>query len=144
MQGYQGKPGTVSKPLSLTRRLVSLSPRGSSVPSPSVIPSSPTAAPTKSPKQLRHFAYPFPNTQPSSTKSALRDTNTLVIPRTPSRHHPLDPTSSLLTPQTPSANPLADQNRQQAPYERVRQRSLTASPSNPSGHIYCRWNVFCG
>ena len=144
-----------SKPSSLTRRLASLSPKGSSTP-PSVPPSSPTTSPTKSKRTapLRDFAFPFPITPSSPHKSALGGKNTVAFPQTPSRRDLSDPANSLLTPRTPStttptlggfstpspkkatATPQTpSSSRRQALYERVRQRSLTASPTKASGHI---------
>ncbi|KAH7924056.1 hypothetical protein BV22DRAFT_1130167 [Leucogyrophana mollusca] len=145
---------TPVKASSLTRVLASASPKGAAILS-NMVPSSP-ASPSKSPVKrssaAREFAIPFPVTTPS--KSASK--NSILFPQTPSsRHNRPDPATSLLTPQTPSrhghdsdtnfslpstpvhqrganaetAPATPSTSRRQALYDRVRQKSLTATPS---------------
>ena len=144
------------KASNLTRVLASASPRGSlslSLPAP---PSSPSRSPSKSPTKrsagLRDIAVPFPNTP--SKRSAVHTQNAIAFPQTPySKRIEIDPAATLLTPRTPSnsfSTPTSSElstpvhqrgptastapetpstSRRQALYERVRQRSLTASPT---------------
>jgi hypothetical protein len=139
-----------TKVSSLTRTLASTSPKASlsslSLPVP---PSSPSRSPSKSPTKqvLRDFAVPFPVPRSASKSPAKMsmlfpetprhnrmDHSALLIPRTPaSSTEPagFDPTTPVhqkgnnasTAPQTPTTS------RRQALYERVRQRSLTASPT---------------
>ena len=144
---------TAAKASSLTRTLASASPKGLSALS-LVPPSSPSRSPTKSPVKrstaARDFTVPFPNTPTSKAATDLK--NSLALPQTPSsRHNRPDPASSLLTPQTPTTSRLASSepstptnqkgsnattapqtpstSRRQALYDRIRQRSLTSTPS---------------
>ncbi|KAF8974359.1 hypothetical protein BDZ97DRAFT_1911552 [Flammula alnicola] len=133
----------------LTRTLASASPSSSSspikLPAP---PSSPSRSPLK--KQVRDFAIPFPTTLISRSPSKK---STIVFPQTPSRHNrdgdpdfgppqtPSSTTSSpskdISVPSTPvhqrgsndSAVQTPSTSRRQALYERVRQRSLSMSPT---------------
>ncbi|KAF7985227.1 hypothetical protein HWV62_7870 [Athelia sp. TMB] len=147
---------------SLTRTLASASPKGLSILSIQT-PSSPTPSssrsPTKSPLKrslaAREFAIPFPLT-PSKGKETSSDTNSLIFPKTPSRRHLLDPALSLLTPQTPSTSLTSSEpstpvtqrgagaltepqtptsSRRQALYDRIRQKSLTSTPSKPQKNL---------
>lgn len=152
---------TATKASSLTRTLASASPKG--LPAlPLVPPLSPPRSPTKSPVKrsaaAREFAIPFPVTP--SSKTASNPKNSVAFPQTPSsRHSRPDPASSLLTPRTPTTSisspsePSTPVNqrgtnastvpqtpttsRRQALYDRVRQRSLTSTPSKvtASSHI---------
>ncbi|KAF9008909.1 hypothetical protein BDQ17DRAFT_1388606 [Cyathus striatus] len=131
---------------SLTRVLASCSPKASlSLASSLARPSSPT--PTKSPtKKITHLtAVPFPEF-PARLESPVKG---LLFPQTPSRRGRLAQGSTvLLTPSssTPlSSNPSTpvhqrgpqastapetpSTSRRQALYERIRQRSLTTSPT---------------
>ncbi|RDB22626.1 hypothetical protein Hypma_010356, partial [Hypsizygus marmoreus] len=142
----------------LTRTLASASPKGAisslSLPGP---PSSPTRSSTKSPvkRALREFAVPFPIT-PSSSRSPTK--SSVLFPQTPSRH---DKAADISSPRTPATSITSDSSvfdpstpvhqkgssaitvpqtptssRRQALYERVRQRSLTASPTKaPSSEV---------
>lgn len=145
---------TATKASSLTRTLASASPKGLSTLS-LVPPSSPSRSPTKSPVKrsvaVREFAVPFPITPTSKTASTSK--NSVTFPQTPSRHNRPDPASSLLTPRTPTTSisspspsepstPAGQRganastvpqtptsSRRQALYDRVRQRSLTSTPT---------------
>ncbi|KAF8076237.1 hypothetical protein FPV67DRAFT_404816 [Lyophyllum atratum] len=141
---------------SLTRTLASASPKGAiasfSLPGP---PSSPSRSPTKSPikRALREFAVPFPVT--SASKSPTK--SSILFPQTPSRR---DKVTDLFSPRTPSTSLTSESafdpstpvhqkgdnaatvpqtptsSRRQALYERIRQRSLTASPTKaPSSEV---------
>lgn len=140
---------------SLTHALASCSPKASaSLQKYPVPPSSPSRSPMK--KSVRDFAVPFPLM--ASGTSPTKKT-TLFPPQTPSRRDRSNPSSSLLTPQTPVALPSTPSegstpstpvhqrgshagtapqtpstSRRQALYERVRQRSLTASPTKSLGN----------
>ncbi|GLB33658.1 putative DNA replication factor Cdt1 C-terminal domain [Lyophyllum shimeji] len=133
----------------LTRTLASASPKGaiSSLSLPG-LPSSPSRSPTKSPSKraLRDFAVPFPIT--SASKSPTK--SSVLFPQTPSRR---DKVTDLFSPRTPATSitsesafnpstpvhqkgdkaPTVPQtptsSRRQALYERVRQKSLSASPT---------------
>ncbi|KAF5388411.1 hypothetical protein D9615_000257 [Tricholomella constricta] len=138
----------------LTRTLASVSPKGTmlslSLPGP---PSSPSRSPTKSPtkRALREFAVPFPSASRSPTKSSIS------FPQTPSRHEKV---ANLFSPRTPTTSRISESvfepatpvhqkgdkavtvpqtptsSRRQALYERVRQRSLTTSPTKaPSSEV---------
>jgi hypothetical protein len=137
-----------TKVSSLTRTLASASPKASlsslSLPGP---PSSPSRSLSKSPtkKVLRDFAVPFPVlASKSPTKTSMlypktprhnrTDRSALLTPRTPAsstKHDVFDPSTPVhqkgsnasTAPETPTTS------RRQALYERVRQRSLTASPT---------------
>ncbi|TFK43377.1 hypothetical protein BDQ12DRAFT_176516 [Crucibulum laeve] len=144
---------TSSRISSLTRTLASCSPRGASLTPPGP-PSSPSRSPSKSPTKgvIRGFAVPFPIAS-SSSKSPTKS-GSLLFPQTPSRHGRDADAALLCTPQTPSlltASPAKSiepstpthqrgrdastapqtpsTSRRQALYERVRLRSLTASPT---------------
>ncbi|KAJ4472337.1 hypothetical protein J3R30DRAFT_1073667 [Lentinula aciculospora] len=134
------------KPSSLTRVFASMSPKSSALPKESMpaTPSSPSRSSSRSPAK-RGFAIPapvnfisptkgtilFPSTPTSSrTERAPRILNlrtptfsrvfTDNLPSEPSTPRGRDPISVLQTPTT---------SRRQALYDRVRQRSLSASPS---------------
>jgi hypothetical protein len=125
-------------------------------------PPSPSRSLTKSPVKrstaAREFAVPFPITPTS--KAATDFKSSLAFPQTPSsRHNRPDLASGLLTPQTPTTSSSASSqpstptnqrganaatapqtpttSRRQALYDRVRQRSLTSTPSKAaaSNHI---------
>jgi hypothetical protein len=86
-----------------------------------------------------------------TSKASADSKSSLAFPQTPSRHNRPDPASSLLTPKTPStSNSISSEpstpakqkganattapqtpstSRRQALYDRVRQRSLTSTPS---------------
>ena len=135
---------------SLTHALASCSPKASASPQKyPAPPSSPSRSPMK--KSVRDFAVPFPLV--ASGTSPTKKT-TLFSPQTPRRDRSI-PSSSLLTPQTPvatsegsipstpvhqrgshagTAPQTPSTSRRQALYERVRQRSLTASPSKSLGN----------
>jgi hypothetical protein len=126
-----------------------------------VPPSSPSRLTTKSPVKrsiaARDFAVPFPITP---SKAVTDSKSSFGFPQTPSsRHSRPDPAASLLTPQTPSrSSPISSEpstpvnqrganattapktpstSRRQALYDRVRQRSLTSTPSKAvaSSHV---------
>ncbi|KDR83571.1 hypothetical protein GALMADRAFT_219392 [Galerina marginata CBS 339.88] len=135
----------------LTRTLASCSPSTAStvkLPGP---PSSPSRSPTKKP--TRDFVVPFPTTLASKSPSKR---STFLFPQTPSRQDRIiapGSGSSSEPPQTPSttSSPSKDYSvpstpvhqrgdkdspfqtpsasRRQALYERVRQRSISASPT---------------
>jgi len=127
----------------LTRTLAAQSPSAIPPMNLPVAPSSPSRSPTK--KVVREFAVPFPTLFPS-TSPAKKSSN--LFPQTPSRRkHDEFPGSG--PPQTPStaSSPSKDlsapstpvhqrgvedtpiTSRRQALYERIRQRSLSASPT---------------
>ncbi|KAJ7283790.1 hypothetical protein C8J57DRAFT_1447794 [Mycena rebaudengoi] len=142
---------TSTKLSSLTRTLASASPKSAlssfKLPAP---PSSPSRSPSK-PKATPHqFAIPFPLTAspskspskgsvffPQTPSSRSNRSATELTPRTPTTS--LTSTSEILSqPSTPvhqrGANATTvpstpTSSRRQALYERVRQRSLTASPT---------------
>jgi hypothetical protein len=148
---------TTSRTSTLTRTLASASPKGMPTLS-SAAPLSPSRSPTKPPVKrsvaAREFAIPFPITP---SKVATDSKNSLAFPQTPSRYNRPDPAASLLTPQTPSTSgsvssePSTPANqkganattvpktpttsRRQALYDRVRQRSLTSTPSKASNQV---------
>ncbi|KAJ7179268.1 hypothetical protein C8R46DRAFT_1173643 [Mycena filopes] len=138
-----------TKVTSLTRTLASLSPKSSlspfKLPAP---PSSPSRSPSKSKTAPHQFAIPFPLASGSGLKSPTK--GSVAIPQTPSSRSnrsapeltPRTPKTSLsealsqpstpvhqrgataeTVPQTPTSS------RRQALYERLRQRSLSASPT---------------
>lgn len=148
-----------SKISSLTRTLASASPKAVlsslSLPEP---PSSPSRSPSKSPAKrvLREFAVPFPVTA-STSKSPTK--SSILFPQTPSRHDKIDHSKNLLTPRTPATSITSDSvfnpttpvhqkgdgastapqtpttSRRQALYERIRQRSLTTSPTKAPSEV---------
>ncbi|KAI0320636.1 hypothetical protein OF83DRAFT_1052720 [Amylostereum chailletii] len=114
---------------------------------------SPLKSPVKRSSAAREFAVPFPVT-PSSKGSPSK--NSVIFPRTPSsRHKHPDEFTGLLTPQTPSLSPSRSESegslpstpvhqrgpnaatvpstptssRRQALYDRIREKSLTSSPT---------------
>ncbi|KAF9469029.1 hypothetical protein BDZ94DRAFT_1245193 [Collybia nuda] len=138
---------------SLTRSLASSSPKAVLPFSSKLIPSSPNTSPSKSPaKRVAEFAIPFP-IAPSALKSPSK--SSISFPKTPSRHDKHDHTKGL-TPRTPASSLASDcifnpitpvhqrgnsastvpqtptTSRRQALYERIRQRSLTTSPTKAS------------
>ncbi|KAF8222731.1 hypothetical protein L208DRAFT_1461995 [Tricholoma matsutake] len=133
-----------SKISSFTRTLASTSPKASmpSLSLPSPASRSPSKSPTK--KMLHDFAVPFPVLPaasrppsalfPETPRHNRTDRSALVTPRTPassSKHDVFDPSTPVhqigsnasTAPETPTTS------RRQALYDRVRQRSLTASPT---------------
>ncbi|PFH52532.1 hypothetical protein AMATHDRAFT_1939 [Amanita thiersii Skay4041] len=149
-----------SKLSALTRTLISGSPKAASLSySLPVPPPSPSKAPLKSPVKLlaRGNTIPFLGTP---TKPNFR--NSVPFPQTPSRREASTATQTPLTPRTPSITESSDvapstpvhqrgkaattapqtptTSRRQALYERVKQRSLSATPSKirdgilPEGH----------
>lgn len=109
---------------------------------PSPASRSPSKSPTK--KMLHDFAVPFPVLPaasrppsalfPETPRHNRTDRSALVTPRTPassSKHDVFDPSTPVhqigsnasTAPETPTTS------RRQALYDRVRQRSLTASPT---------------
>ncbi|THH13921.1 hypothetical protein EW146_g6358 [Bondarzewia mesenterica] len=112
-------------------------------------------SPSKSPtKESRDFAIPFPIASPSKLASGSK--NSTPFPQTPSsRHSRADSLIGLLTPRTPSTSPSRSQSgdslpstpvhqrgsnaftapqtptssRRAALYDRIRQKSLTSTPS---------------
>ncbi|KZP24690.1 hypothetical protein FIBSPDRAFT_918815 [Athelia psychrophila] len=156
---------TEVKVSALTHTLASSSPKGLAIlsiqapssPTPSSF-RSPTKSPVKRSAAGREFAIPFPLTTPKGKeKETLSDRNTLTFPTTPSRRNLLDPALSLLTPKTPSiASPTSSEpstpttqrgagaatepqtptsSRRQALYDRIRQKSLTSTPSKPQKNL---------
>ncbi|KAF8665543.1 hypothetical protein AX16_000004 [Volvariella volvacea WC 439] len=138
-----------AKVSSLTRALASASPKGEKVALSQLIPpSSPTRSLSKSPvKRIPHpTALPLPSLLASPSKRAIPFPSTpsrrdrdeeavkLVFPRTPSspvKHAGNDLPSTpvnqrIAAPATPTTA------RRQALYERIRQKSLSASPSKSS------------
>ncbi|KAJ7699936.1 hypothetical protein B0H17DRAFT_925654 [Mycena rosella] len=143
-----------TKTTSLTRTLASLSPKSSSSLSPFKLPA-PPASPSRSPsksKSVPHpFAIPFPLTSSTGPKSPTK--SSVAFPQTPSSRSNRPTTE--LTPRTPKTSvasasevipepstpvhqrgPTAatvpktpSSSRRDALYERLRQRSLTASPT---------------
>ncbi|KDQ64718.1 hypothetical protein JAAARDRAFT_28363 [Jaapia argillacea MUCL 33604] len=150
-----------AKPSSLTRLLASASPKAPSSAAILSVPDSPSRrSPTKSPvkRKLPNFAIPFPLTPSSKVASSSKDS--LALPQTPSsRQSRRDAAAQLLTPRTPSVSPTRSgssssvafpstpvhqrgatavtapdtpsTSRRQALYDRVRQKSLTSSPTKP-------------
>ncbi|OJA20928.1 hypothetical protein AZE42_00915 [Rhizopogon vesiculosus] len=149
---------TTVKASSLTRVLASASPKGASILKNMVpsSPSSPAKSPVKRSVATREFAVPFPaisplkSAAPSTSKSSIafpqtpssrqRRTDLLVgllTPKTPARHRcesdasdspPMTPvhqrgTNAETAPSTPSTS------RRQALYDRIRQKSITTSPT---------------
>ncbi|KAF8803671.1 hypothetical protein BYT27DRAFT_7194998 [Phlegmacium glaucopus] len=135
----------------LTRTLASCSPSAvTSIKFPAP-PSSPSRSPTK--KSDREFAIPL-TTRLSTSKSPLKKSS-ILFPQTPSRRDQLGKSVTTDRPQTPSSSntsPFKDSSvpstpkhqtgsstgtpgttpstsRRQALYERVRQRSLSMSPT---------------
>ncbi|KAJ7937193.1 hypothetical protein B0H13DRAFT_2246467 [Mycena leptocephala] len=141
-----------TKTTSLTRTLASLSPKSSlspfKLPAP---PSSPSRSPSKSKTVPHPFAIPFPLTSGSGSKSPTK--SSVAFPQTPSSR--LNRPKAELTPRTPRTSvssavevlPLPStpvhqrgttaetvpktpsSSRREALYERLRQRSLSASPT---------------
>ncbi|KAI6034258.1 hypothetical protein BKA83DRAFT_4187469 [Pisolithus microcarpus] len=138
-------PAQTIKASSLTRSLASASPKGAEI-LKTMVPSSPTSPLKSETSSIKRstagpeFAIPFPVTdkrlkEASPTKSSLR------FPQTPSSHqrrsNPLAATPNSL-PSTPvsqrgpkaeTAPPTPNSSRRQALYERIRLKSLTASPT---------------
>ncbi|KAJ6516038.1 hypothetical protein C8R45DRAFT_1206171 [Mycena sanguinolenta] len=140
-----------TKTSSLTRNLASLSPKSSvspfKLPAP---PSSPSRSPSK-PKTPAHLsAIPFPLTSAGGSKSPTK--SSVVFPQTPSSRSNRSATE--LTTRTPKTSisagaeaapqpctpvhqrgaaaetvPKTPSSRREALYERLRQRSLSASPT---------------
>ncbi|KAK0190857.1 hypothetical protein F5146DRAFT_1046032 [Armillaria mellea] len=147
------KLSTLSKPSSLTRVFASISPKASASFAPPLPPSSPSESPTK---RSRDFAIPFPITP---NKSPIK--NSILFPQTPSKRDILGSSSTrTLTPRTPTTSNVSVSDvpseastpvrqhgrdastvpqtpttaRRQALYERIRQRSLSASPTKSLSH----------
>lgn len=142
-----------AKPSALTRVFASISPKATGLfPTPPLPPGSPSRSPQK--RVAREFAAPFPVTPSTGRISPIK--NSILFPQTPSRKDRVlpsvqtptrTPTSSNASitdvpstpthqrgstastvPQTPTSS------RRQALYERVHQRSLTASPTKTPKH----------
>ncbi|KAG7449342.1 uncharacterized protein BT62DRAFT_917917 [Guyanagaster necrorhizus] len=145
------KLSALSKPSSLTRVFASISPKASASFAPPLSPGSPSKSPTK---RGRDFAIPFPITPSSRQKSPTK--NSILFPQTPSKHDIFGSSSiRTLAPRTPTTSNVSVSDvpsepstpvhqrgrnastvphtpttaRRQALYERVRQRSLSASPT---------------
>lgn len=143
---------------SLTRLFASSSPKSLSASSILAAPSSPSRTPMKSLRKsptkqstltpMKPFAIPFPVTPASRAAAAAK--NSISFPQTPSSRSevssifsPRTPRSSLSTPasslpSTPvhqkgasaiTAPQTPTTSRRQALYERIRQKSLTTSPT---------------
>ncbi|CAA7259548.1 unnamed protein product [Cyclocybe aegerita] len=140
---------SASKVSALTRTLASCSPSAASsikLPGP---PSSPSRSPTK--RSAREFAISFPGDLSSTSP---RKKSTVLFPQTPSRHQrvagpPDTPSSAASSPSKDSSIPSTPvhqrisndtpvqtptSSRRQALYERVRQRSLSSSPTKVQRH----------
>ncbi|KAJ7781391.1 hypothetical protein B0H16DRAFT_1498274 [Mycena metata] len=140
---------SATKPTSLTRTLASLSPKSSlspfKLPAP---PSSPSRSPTKSKTASHQFAIPFPVASGSGLKSPSK--SSVAFPQTPSsKSSRLAPQLTPRTPKTSLSEALSQpstpvhqrggtaqtvpqtptSSRREALYERLRQRSLSASPT---------------
>ncbi|KAJ7821240.1 hypothetical protein B0H13DRAFT_2450370 [Mycena leptocephala] len=141
---------TKTTSLRVSRTLASLSPKSSlspyKLPTP---PSSPSRSPSKSKNVLHPFPIHFPLTSGSGSKSPTK--SSVIFPQTPSSLS--EPRATELTPHTPRTSsdsgihsqpstPVRQRgaavatvptkpssSRRQALYERVRQHSLTASPT---------------
>jgi hypothetical protein len=148
---------TAVKASSLTRVLASASPKGASI-LKNMVPSSPTA-PSKSPVKrsgaTREFAVPFPAISPLKATASSTSQSSITFPQTPSRHRRADLLVGLLTPKTPArhrcesdasdsllmtpihqrgasaetAPSTPSTSRRQALYDRIRQKSITTSPT---------------
>ncbi|KAI6047311.1 hypothetical protein EDC04DRAFT_2622739 [Pisolithus marmoratus] len=152
-------PAQAIKASSLTRSLASASPKGAEilktmVPSSPSSPSKSERSPTKRSTAAPEFAIPFPVID-KRTKELSPTKTSLLLPQTPSSHQRRsNPLAGLLTPKTPArqrlesdsdslpstpvsqrgpdaatAPPTPNTSRRQALYERIRLRSLTASPT---------------
>ncbi|KAJ7095243.1 hypothetical protein B0H15DRAFT_828669 [Mycena belliarum] len=146
-----------TKTTSLTRTLASLSPKSSI--SPFKLPAPPTS-PSRSPSKFKGvphpFAIPFPLISSAAPKSPTK--NSGVFPQTPSRSNrsaaelaPRTPRTSVSSavevlpqPSTPvhqrgataaTVPKTPTTSRREALYERIRQRSLTASPTKPASEV---------
>ncbi|KAJ7047513.1 hypothetical protein C8F04DRAFT_1216821 [Mycena alexandri] len=140
---------SATKPATLTRTLASLSPKSSlspfKLPAP---PSSPSRSPTKPKTAAHQFAIPFPLASGSGSKSPTK--SSVAFPQTPSsRSNRLAPQLTPRTPKTSLSEALSQpstpvhqrgataqtvpqtptSSRREALYERLRQRSLSASPT---------------
>ncbi|KAF5363437.1 hypothetical protein D9756_000525 [Leucocoprinus leucothites] len=142
------------KASSLTMKLASASPKGTSSKTMLYPPASPVHSPKKSPtkKGASQFTVPFPSLM--STASPNKKSS-LLFPQTP-RHKRIETFAAPVTPQTPSNKASTDlrdvetppetpikqtgslaetapatpsTSKRQALYERIRQKSLTASPT---------------
>ncbi|KAJ7742449.1 hypothetical protein DFH07DRAFT_41468 [Mycena maculata] len=142
-----------TKTTSLTRTLTSLSPKSSlspfKLPAP---PSSPSRSPSKSKSITHSSAIPFPLTSAGVSNSPTK--SSIAFPQTPSSR--LNRPTTELTPRTPRTSLVASisevvsqpstpvhqrgvtaatvpqtprSSRREALYERLRQRSLTVSPT---------------
>lgn len=146
-----------TKPSALTRTLASQSPKSGAVAQkfPIVPPPSPSRSPGK--KSIREYAIPFPTL--SSRSSSPTKVARLLFPQTPSRRLDLaktadnlnlqtplssaaSPSTTASLPSTPVHHQVEDKDdavpqtpsstRRQALYERIRQRSLSKSPTKTS------------
>ena len=146
---------TPLKVSSLTLKFASASPKGLGPKSIFILPASPNSSPEKYPVKIGASipAVPFPTL--SSVTSSTKKSSTL-FPQTP-RHKHIETPATPITPQTPSNRLSSDLNsstegppetpkkqtgssaetapanpstsKRQALYERIRQKSLTASPT---------------
>ncbi|KAG2042990.1 hypothetical protein BDR03DRAFT_1005893 [Suillus americanus] len=149
---------TTVKASSLTRVLASASPKGASI-LKNMVPSSPTSpvkSPVKRSIAAREFAVPFPAISPSKSALASSSKSSIAFPQTPSsRQRRADLLVGLLTPKTPArhrcesdasdslpmtpvhqcganaetAPSTPSTSRRQALYDRIRQKSVTTSPT---------------
>ncbi|KAJ7179849.1 hypothetical protein C8R43DRAFT_970710 [Mycena crocata] len=143
---------TSTKTTSLTRTLASLSPKSALSPFKlPATPSSPSRSPIKSKIVPHAFAIPFPLASASGSKSPTK--SSVLFPQTPSSRSerraadltPRTPKTSVTSPSEALSQPSTPvhqrgataatvpttptSSRRQALYERLRQRSLTASPT---------------
>ncbi|KAI0068925.1 hypothetical protein BV25DRAFT_1986481 [Artomyces pyxidatus] len=151
------KPSTLTRLLASSSPKASSSTKILATP-PSPTPKrSPTKSPVKKLAASRAFAIPFPITPQSKTASGSKDS--VLFPQTPSCRSRTEDFTGLLTPQTPSLSPsrsdsLSDSlpstpvhqrgsnaatvpqtptsSRRQALYERIRQKSITSTPTKSS------------
>jgi hypothetical protein len=149
---------TTVKASSLTRVLASASPKGASI-LKNMVPSSltsPVKSPVKRSIASHEFAAPFPAISPSKPALASSSKSSIGFPQTPSsRQRRVDLLVGLLTPKTPArhrcesdasdslpvtpvhqrganaetAPSTPSTSRRQALYDRIRQKSITTSPT---------------
>ncbi|KAF9076002.1 hypothetical protein BDP27DRAFT_1314859 [Rhodocollybia butyracea] len=137
------------KPSSLTRVFASMSPKSSSSTKEvmPVTPSSPSRSPSKSPAK-RGFAIPAPITSISPSKGTILFPSTPRTERTPRLLNLRTPTSSKVpaedlpseasTPRGRDPSSVLETpttSRRQALYDRIRQRSLSTSPSKSQRNV---------
>lgn len=145
----------LAKHSALTRTLASASPKGlAALPNALAPPSSPSRSSSKSPVKrssaVTALAVPFPVTpaaknthtqNPSSRGTVVAAKASPLTPRTPSNaestlyERPCTPNDQQGAGAT-TAPAISSTSRRAALYERVRQRSLTTTPSKPSASKY--------